>query len=91
MKVPYCYAAFAFRPLNVNRPFKRRKSHVHVGRITGDAMFARAEDSEATIYACYRRAARAWFALVTWHGRVAEIHAPGSLEQIPAVVAMLRS
>ena len=82
MKVPDCYAAFAFRSANVNRRFKRGQGHVHVGRITGDAMFARAENSEATIHARDCRAARAWFALVTRHGRVAEIHAPSSLEQI---------
>src|SRR5438105_9459027 len=45
-------------------------------------MFARAENSEATIHARDCGAARAWFALVTRHRRVAEIHAPSSLEQI---------
>ena len=68
--------------MHMNSRFECGQRHVHVGWIGGDAMVARAENSETAVYAGDRRAAAAGFALVTRHIRFSEIHAPGPLQQI---------
>ena len=82
MKITNRNAAFVFGPADVNGRFERGQCHVHVRWICGNAMFARAENGEATIYSRDSRAARAGIAFVTRHGGVPEIHATGSLQQV---------
>ena len=82
MKIADRNAAFAFRSAARGSSLPARHGHAHVGWIGRDAMFARAEDGEATVDAGDRRAAGARLALVARHRGVAEVHAARSLQQV---------
>src|SRR4030095_3558763 len=68
MKIANGNAAFAFVLLNVNGRFERSQCHVHVGRIGGDAMFARAQNGEAPVYSRDRVDTRSGVTFVATRG-----------------------
>ncbi len=80
MKICNWNASFAFRPAHVNSRFEGGHRDVHVRRIGRDAMFARAENGQATIYSGDGCAARAGLTLIAWHRSVTEVHATRSLQ-----------
>src|SRR6059058_2520951 len=82
MKITNRHAAFAFGTTNMNGRLECSQCDTHVRWIRGDAMFASAQNGEATVDALDGGTTRAGLAFVTRHGCVAEIHAAGSLQQI---------
>ena len=55
---------------------------VHIRRIRGNAVFARAENGQTPVGSGDRGATRPRLTFVAWHRGVAEIHTPGPLEEI---------
>jgi hypothetical protein len=72
---------------------EERHGDRHVGRVRGDAAFARAEDGMDAVEAAERGASGAGLALVAGAGRLVEIEAARALQEIAAgrrLVAKLR-
>ena len=69
---------------DVHLRLEHRESHAHVGRVRGDASFARAENCVHPVMAADRGAAAAGLALVAGRSDVVEIRAARSLQQIAA-------
>src|SRR5207248_8844296 len=82
MKITNRNAAFALGATDMNDRFERSQCHVHIRWICGDAMFTGAQNGEATVYSGDGRATRSGLPFVARHGRVAEIHAAGSLQEV---------
>ena len=80
MKIANRNTSLAFGAADVNRRFERRQGHVHVGRISRDAMFAGAQNGQTAIHSRDRRATRAGLAFIARHGGIAKIHAARALQ-----------
>ena len=77
-------AALAARAGGQHARFERSQGNTHVGRVRGDAVFARAEDRVHAVDAVDRRAAAARRALVARCARIVEVQAARSLQQVAA-------
>src|SRR2546422_160522 len=68
--------------LHMDRRFQCHHRHAHVRGVGGDAVCARAQDSEHAVGGGDRRAAGSGFSFVARHGGVAEVHAARALQEI---------
>src|SRR5207253_9282580 len=95
MKIREWNFAFAFRTAHADDRIERGQCHAHIARMSGNALFALAEDSVNAIVTVNRTAAAARIPFIArWTRRVVEIIAASSLQKIAAYcghVAQLRA
>src|SRR5213078_277301 len=83
--------ARARRPDDVHDGVESGERHRHVRRMSGDAVLRVTDDREVAMLTLACRTAAPRGALVARLRRVLEVGAAGALEQVPPVVARLRS